>query len=691
METENFAFSADINQLLSLIINTVYTNKDVFLREIISNASDALNKIRYQSLTDTTCLDTETDLNIKILFDKDNKCLIIRDTGIGMSKYDLINNLGTIASSGTKKFLENLNSNKDLQLIGQFGVGFYSVFLVADKVVVSSKKNNEDQYVWESNGNGTFAIQPDESDHRLTRGTNIMLYLKDDMIEYLEDSKIRDLVKKHNQFIDFPIFIEMLKTREVADLKTQDTNESTKLDDMKETTETDDIKETVELDNKIEAMESQITKTETYKDFEQINKDKPLWCKNPKEVSSEEYTTFYKSFSGDYDTELDVSHFSVEGQVEFKGLLYIPKRVPYDLFDGQNKRKSDVKLYVRRVFITDQFDDLIPEYMKFVKGIIETDDVPLNISRELLQQNKTIKIIGKSVVKKILEMFVNISNDSEKFRIFYEQYSKNIKLGVHEDSINRDKLSTLLRYESSKSDGDLISLDEYIENMKPEQKNIYYMSSESVKTIIGSPFLDYFKTKDYEVLYLVDPLDEYITQQLKEYKDKKLVCITKENIDMNENEVEKELFEKNKIIFKPVCDYFKTILDNQVEKVVISNRLSSYPCILSTSEYGWTANMQRIVKAQTFNNQDHSFMMGKKILEINPNHEIIKKIKLKITNTTDTNDTNDTNDTMNTTDETKELVELLYDLALQASGFNLENSSTFIKKVLKLVDNNLTI
>ena len=656
MESETFAFSADINQLLSLIINTVYTNKDVFIREIISNASDALNKIRYESLTDVSCLDSENNLCIKVAFDRENKNLIIQDFGIGMSKYDLVNNLGTIASSGTKKFLENLSSNKDLQLIGQFGVGFYSVFLVADNVTVISKKNNEEQYVWESCGNGAFSIQPDTSE-QLTRGTKIILKLKDDMPEYLEENKIRDLIKKHNQFIDFPIFIETQKTREID------------VEDVKDAAE--DIEESLKDEVKPK-------QTETYYEFEQLNKEKPLWMRNPKEVSEDEYSEFYKSLTGDYDNHLDVAHFSVEGQVEFKGLLYIPKRAPHDLFDGQ-KKHSDIKLYVRKVYITDQFDDLIPDYMKFVKGIIETDDVPLNISRELLQQNKTLKVIGKNIVKKILEMFTSISSDSEKFRIFYEQYSKNIKLGVHEDSTNRMKLASLLRFESSKSNGDLISLDEYVENMKEDQKNIYYMSSDSTKTIIGSPFLDYFNSKEYEVLFLVDPLDEYITQQLKDYKDKKLICITKENIELSESETDKELYEKNKNEYKKVCDYFKSTLNDEVEKVIISNRLSTYPCILSTSEYGWTANMQRLVKAQTFGKQDNmSFMMGKKIMEINPEHEIIKKIKNIIDSDMQNN-------------ETKELVDLLYDLALQSSGFNIENSSTFIKKVLKLVDNNLTI
>lgn len=640
MDSETFAFSADINQLLSLIINTVYTNKDVFLREVVSNASDALNKIRYQSLTDVNCLDSESKLEIKISFDKENKLLVVEDTGIGMNYDDLIANLGTIASSGTKKFIESIAS-KDLQLIGQFGVGFYSVFLVADRVVVVSKKNDHDQYTWESVGNGSFTIQKDE-EKVLTRGTRITLQLKEDMLEYLEEHKIRDLIKKHNQFIDFPIYIQTEK------VVTQEPTPESETE-----TETDTNKEPVKV-----------------VEFEHINKNRPLWCRNAKEVSEEEYSDFYKSLTGDFDTYLDVNHFSVEGNVEFKCLLYVPKRAPYDLFDGQSKRNTDMKLYVRRVFITDQFDELIPEYMKFMRGVIETDDVPLNLSRELLQQNKTIKLIGKNIVKKALDMFVNISNDADKFRTFYEQYSKNIKLGVHEDSVNREKLTTLLRYETSKSDGDLISLDEYLDNMQEGQTNIYYMTGESVTSLQNSPFVQHFKQKGIEVLYMVDPLDEYITQQVKDYKDKKLVCITKENGDFSLEESVKEEY-------KNVCDFFKSVLSEDIEKVVVSNRLADYPCLLSTSEYGWTANMQRLVKAQTFGKQDTmQFMMGKKILEINPNHEIIKKLRNKIELDTDI-------------DNTKDLIRLLYEISLQSSGFNIENSSDFINRVLKLVNNNL--
>ena len=660
METETYAFSADINQLLSLIINAVYSNKEVFIRELISNASDALNKVRYESLKNPSYLDNDNNLEIRVSFDKANKILKIKDTGIGMTKEELVNNLGTIASSGTKKFLESLSDNNGSQFIGQFGVGFYSGYLVADKIVVISKHNDDEQYMWESTGNGTFDVQQDNTDYQLKRGSILMLYLKDEMNEYLEDKKITELIKKHNQFIEFPIFVETLKTREVE----------VELNEEKDP-QTEQGKESQTEQGK----ESQ-TVSESYFDYEQVNKDKPIWCRNNKDVTEDEYSDFYKSMTGDYDTYLDICHFNVEGQIEFKGLLYIPKRSPIDLFDGQTKRKGMIKLYSRKVFITDDCEDLLPEYLKFVRGVIETEDIPLNISRETLQHNKIIKIIGKNIMKKVFEMFNKISEDPDKFRIFYEQYNKSIKLGVHEDSTYRNKLVPLLRYETSNSNGDLISLDEYVENMKENQTSIYYITGESVKSIINSPFLEKLKSKNFEVVYMCDPLDEYITQQVRDYKDKKLVCITKENTDMGNNDSEKEEFERLKDEFKNVCDYMKSTLSDEVEKVIVTNKLSDSPCVLSTSEFGWTANMQRILKAQTFNKPEMNYMMGRKILEINPNNKIIQKIKYRLDN-----------DQMNT--ELFDLVTLLYDITLQASGFTVEDPSKFSNKIFKLIDNGL--
>jgi molecular chaperone HtpG len=667
MNTETYAFSADINQLLSLIINTFYTNKEVFLRELISNASDALDKIRYESLTNSSVLENEPNLEIRISFDKENKRLIIQDTGIGMTREDLIKNLGTIAKSGTKAFLESLSAGADISMIGQFGVGFYSAYLVADKVKVVSKNNNDEQYSWESTAGGSFVISTDDS-IQLKRGTAIILQLKDDMHTYLEEAEIKRLIEKHNQFIDFPIYLQTLKTREVEDESCIENVDETNVENV----DNSDVKVEDETDETKTSEKK--TKTEEYQDWDHINQQKPLWTRNPKDISDEEYGKFYKAISGDYDEHLDVSHFSVEGQLEFKGILYIPKKAPYDLFDNATKKPNNIKLYVRRVFITDNCEDIIPEYLRFIKGVIDSEDLPLNISRETLQQNKIMKVIKKNVMKKAIELFQKIADDSDKYNKFYEQFSKNIKLGVHEDSTHREKLASLLRYETSKSDTVLSSLDEYIGRMKEGQKGIYYITGESKRSIIHSPFLEKLRKRDLEVLYLVEPLDEYVTQQLKEYNGHKMLCITRENLDLGDEE--KETFESLKKDFEKTCTYIKTILGDNVEKVVLSNRLDESPCVFVTGEYGWTANMQRIMKAQALsNNQSMGYMMGKKTLEINPYNNIIKRIKEKL-------DGEESNGSKTLND----LIYLLYDVTLQSSGFTLDDPSTFSNRILKLIN-----
>jgi molecular chaperone HtpG len=662
MESETFAFSADINQLLSLIINTFYSNKEVFLRELICNASDSLDKIRYKSLTDPSVLDADSTLEIRISFDKENNRLIIQDTGIGMTKDDLIKNLGTIAKSGTKAFIESLSAGADVSMIGQFGVGFYSAYLVADKVIVISKNNDDVQHRWESTAGGSFSVSQDNS-MDIKRGTAIILELKEDMKNYLEEAEIKRLIKKHNQFIDFPIYLQTVKTRTVD---VEDTEEAK--DESVEAEKNEAVVEDVE-DEEDKPKEKK-TKTETYNDWEHTNQDKPIWTRSSKEVTKEEYASFYKTISGDYDEHLEVSHFSVEGQIEFKGILYVPKRAPFDMFDSSMKKPNNIKLYVRKVFITDNCEDLIPEYLRFIKGVVDSEDLPLNISRETLQQNKIMKVIKKNIMKKCMDLFSSISEDSEKYGKFYEQFGKNIKLGVHEDSTNRTKLASFLRYESSKSDSQQISLDEYVSNMKEGQKGIYYITGESKRSIINSPFLEKLKKRDIEVLFLVDPLDEYITQQLKEYGEHKLICITKENLQLESDEDHEE----TKKSFEKVCTHMKSVLGDEVEKVVVSNRLDSSPCVLVTNEYGWTANMQRIMKAQALRTNDMGMMMNKKSLEINPSNNIIKRIKERLDG--DNNDHRTLND----------LIHLLYDVTLQSSGFTLEDPSTFSNRILKLIN-----
>ncbi len=629
---ETFKFEAEITELMGLIINAFYSNKDIFLREMISNASDALDKIRYQALKEGDfILAEEPDLFIKIIPDEMNDTLTIYDTGIGMTKEELINNLGTIARSGTKEFMNKLTNDdvNAVDLIGQFGVGFYSAFLVGERVDVITKHEDDEMYKWSSTADGTFSIIP-FNDPDLKRGTKIIIHLKDKDQRYLDDYEIKRIINIHSTYTQYPIFLWLEKFN---------------MDDLE---------------------------ADSHYMFEQINIEEPLWVKNPLEVTNEEYSKFYKALTTEWEEPLLHTHFKIEGPFEFTALLYVPDEPPEEMFESRS-RFRDVKLYVKRIFITDSCEDIVPHYLSFVRGVIDSSDLPLNVSRELLQQSTAMRAIKKHVVKKIIEMLQNHATANPLgYNKMYDIYSKNIKLGVHEDDQNRDKLIELLRFNSVKHKRDYISLEEYYQNMSPDQKSIYYITGESIGNVDNSPFMEGINKKGYDILFMIDPLDEYVMQKMGLYKGKGFVDVRTNKVDcVRDPDI------STRRDFGSLCKFMKSILGANVERVVVTNRLIKSPCILTVTQFGLSANMERILKSQALNNpQPKMFKENKKILELNPEHLLIRVLKSWYEQ--DSNDVTTIN-----------LIWLFYETALIASGFSLNQPGDYAGRIYHMLMVNL--
>ncbi|CAI9116976.1 OLC1v1018282C3 [Oldenlandia corymbosa var. corymbosa] len=698
-DAEKFEFQAEVSRLMDIIINSLYSNKDIFLRELISNASDALDKIRFLALTDKEVLGEgdNAKLEIQIKLDKEKKILSIRDRGIGMTKEDLIKNLGTIAKSGTSAFVEKMQSSGDLNLIGQFGVGFYSVYLVADYVEVISKHNDDKQYVWESKADGAFAISEDTWNEPLGRGTEIRLHLRDEAQEYLDEFKLKDLVKKYSEFINFPIYLWASKEVDVE--VPADDDESS--DDEEEKSDSSSSEEEEVDADKDEEEKKPKTKTikETTYEWELLNDMKAIWLRNPKEVTDEEYTKFYHSLAKDFGEEKPMawSHFTAEGDVEFKAVLFVPPKAPHDLYESYyNSNKSNLKLYVRRVFISDEFDELLPKYLSFLKGLVDSDTLPLNVSREMLQQHSSLKTIKKKLIRKALDMIRKLAeedpdeatekkdveeskeNDEKKgqYTKFWNEFGKSIKLGIIEDATNRNRLAKLLRFETSKSDGKLTSLDQYISRMKSGQKDIFYITGSSKEQLEKSPFLERLTKKNFEVIFFTDPVDEYLMQYLMDYEDKKFQNVSKEGLKLGKEPKDKELKES----FKELTKWWKGVLAvENVDDVKISNRLADTPCVVVTSKYGWSANMERIMQSQTLSDASkQAYMKGKRVLEINPRHPIIKELRERVVK--------DAED-----ESVKQTARLMYQTALMESGFILNDPKEFANSIYDSVKSSLKI
>jgi len=716
-----FEFQAEVSRLMDILINSLYSQRDIFLRELISNASDALDKIRFIALTSPKALETKEELEIRIRVDRNNSVVEIRDTGIGMTKDDLMKNLGTIAKSGTSSFLDKLGDDgaagKDL--IGQFGVGFYSSYLVADKVMVTSKHNDDKQYVWMSSADDGFLVYEDKDGEPLGRGTKIALHLKKDASDFLETSKLIDLIKKHSQFIQFPIYVEVEEEKDVELTEEELAEQAAKRaaeeeEKKKEKEEAPEGDEEVEVkdedddedDDEDEEEEEELAKTKkvTVTEWNQVNSQKPLWLRDPDEVTEDEHDAFYRAIANDpMPGKLRAkSHFKAEGEIEFRSILYIPDAPPVDLQNTKDHDKTNIKLFIRRVLVKDIFEKgLLPKYLYFIVGLVDSDDLPINVSRELLQNSKALDAIRRKLVRKALEMIrgimtSSIDDDEEKsdedegdkedkeskvhpYIEFWKKYGLTVKFGIVDDEVNRNRITKLLRYKSTKTDmddeNDLMSLDDYVSRMKEGQKTIYYLTGESKDQIKNSPFLEKLLQKDYEVVLMTDVMDDYVVSYMKDYDGHTFTNIAKENFKFSDEDQkeEKEKIERLKKSFKPLTKFMKTTLAEKVSKVKLSTRLTSSPCAISADQFGYSARMETIMRAQAFaENKEYIGSIQQKIMELNPYHPIIRKLGLMVHEEGES-------------EEAKNLAHMIFDTALISSGYYVDNPQQYQLRMQTMV------
>lgn len=662
-EPQSYEFQAEVGKVMDIIINSLYSDRDVFLRELISNAADACDKKRFLSLTATDDSDTQKP-QITVKCDPDANTITLEDSGVGMTRDELVNNLGKIAQSGTKNFVEALgdSANDDVNLIGQFGVGFYSAYLVAERVEVITKsmQPNSKQLKWESKAGSSFTISDYSGDDEIaSSGTRLVLHLKDDASEYTDGTKIQDLLNRYSEFIEFPISLWKEKTeyKKVPDVEANK-----------------DLEEGAEPKMK--------TVPETSASFEKINTQKPIWLRSPREVDEKEYNEFYKgTFKGAFDEPMKYTHFVLEGQVECKSVLFIPSQLPFDLSkDMFDENARNIRLYVKRVFINDKFEGIMPRWLKFVRGVVDSDDLPLNVSREILQRSKVLSIINKRLVRKSLDMIRDIAKDEDKgkYVLFWNNFGKYLKVGMIEDDRNKEDLQPLLRFYSSKSGEEYVSLDQYIENMPEEQKAIYYVTGEGRENAAMSPVLEKLTSRGFEVLFATEPLDEIMFESLRNYKDVDVVDAAKESpkLDEEEDEESKKKKEKAATDLKPTMEYLETLLSGKVQKVTVSNLLVDSPAALVQGAYGVSPSMQRYMKAQAVAaGADDSQMggMNQAILEINPTHPIIMDLdaRIKAGKMEDSS--------------TEDFALLMYDVASMTSGYDVKDMSNFAKRVMKMM------